>query len=305
MADRKIAIVGTAPSWDLTPWHDPNVEIWSLNDAYNIDGFQRADAWYDLHPLDKFWMVPPASKDKKTVVFAHQVPPGFYVRPHGHLDWLATQPMPKWLHPSYQTQLATARDWPHAHAFPKREIEEAYGDYCTSSPQWMLAHALLQGVRDVQIYGIHLSTEQEYIDQRPGFEFLIGCLLGPGKRTMTRKNGVRRYESQDGVAVIPEASPILSSRFQYAFEPSPRRHLDPLKWELNKAEIKRNRTVTALRDAWGPIARFEEPIPNDPNHKTRMRWALTSTLQQELWTYDAMVADCQDTIARESARLGV
>ena len=294
----RLAITGTAPSWALTPWADPTIAIASLNDAYNIDGFQRADVWYDLHPLDKFYFAPIPQEGKRPVIFAHTVPAGYYVRPGDHVNWLAAQAMPKFLHPDFATQLPAAATWPNVHPFPKAEIEAAYGPYCTSSPQWMLAHAMLHGIREIHIYGIHLSTEQEYIEQRPGFEFLIGCFLGPSKRTLTVQQGLRRYESQDGLLVLPEASPVLASNFQYAFQPSPRRRLEPLKWELHKAEIKRDRTVAALKTAWGPFAKFEEPIPADPEGKSRVRWARVSTLQQELWHYEALVQDCHDVLAR-------
>lgn len=302
MQNRKIAIVGTAPSWQQTPWRDTTLEIWSLNDAYGMDGFQRADVWYDLHPLDKFMFAPKVPDGQKPVMFAHQIPIGYYLRPADHLQWLATANLTKWLHPDHAKQLPESATWPHVRAFPKTEIEEAYGAYCTSSPQWMLAHAMLEGIREIHIYGIHLSTESEYIDQRPGFEFLIGSFLGPGKRTLTKKQGLRYYESPDALLVLPEASPILSSNFQYAFQPSPRRAIEPLKWELHKAEVKRARTVAALRDAWWfPITRTEEPIPNDPEGKTRTRWVRVSTLQQELWQYEALVNDCQDAVARVAA----
>src|SRR5213594_3297114 len=119
MADRKVAIVGTAPSWALTPWTDASLEVWSLNDAYNIDGFQRADAWYDLHPLNKFWFAPKVGPGQKPIIFAHQIPYGYYVRPAEHLDWLAAQAMPKYLHPEFASQLPAAATWPNAHAFPR------------------------------------------------------------------------------------------------------------------------------------------------------------------------------------------
>lgn len=298
---QKIAIVGTAPSWADTPWNDANLGIYSLNDAYNIGGFQRAEFWADMHPLDKFYMAPRDEPNKKLVVFAHQVPFGYYVRPHGHLDWLATQPIVKYLHPDHVQQLPASANWPNVHPFPKKAIEESYGCYFTSSPQWMLAQVLMAGIREVHIYGIHLSTEQEYIEQRPGFEFLIGSLLGPTRRTMHVSKGIRRYESQDGIVVLPEASPILSSKFQYAFEPSPRRALEPLRWELHKAEVKRDRTIHAIKQARWPITRFEEPIPDDPKGGTRMRTARISTLVQELWYFDALVQDCQDALSRAAA----
>lgn len=302
MEHKKAAIVGTAPSWNMTPWNEPDMLIASLNDAYNIAGFQRADEWYDIHPLDKFWFAPKKVEGKQAVVFGHQIPFGHYVRPHGHLDWLAVQAeIVRWVHPDHVSQVPESATWPNVRPFPKAEIEESYGLYCTSSPQWIMAHLMMRGIREIHIYGIHLSTEQEYIEQRPGFEYMIGCLLGPSKRVMTVKDKLRRYESQDGVIVLPEASPVLSASHQYGFQPSPRRHLEPLKWELHKAEIKYNRIIGALKTSKWPIARFEEPIPADPHGKMRMRTALVSTLQQELCYYEALVQDCQDAIGRASA----
>lgn len=296
----RAAIVGTAPSWGQTPWHDPTLTVISLNDAYLIKGFARADEWVDMHPMDKFWFTPEPPPGQKAVVYAHTIPQGHYVRPSHHLDWLATQTMPIWLHPDHERQLPASADWPNARRFPKAEIEAHFGRYFTSTPAWMLAHIILRGAREIHIYGIHLSTEAEYIDQRPNFEFLIGAVLGRGKRRITIADGLRHYESPDGHVVLPEASPVLDAKFQYAFDPMPSKKLDPLKWDLHKATVKRERTVEALKKAswftpWTVVA-----TPDDAGviHQRRVT---VSTLQQELWYYEAMVADCQDALARASA----
>lgn len=293
----RYCITGTAPSWRRTPWADTGLHIASMNDAYQMDGFERADEFYDLHPLDHFYLVPDAPAGQKPVIYAHQIPIGSYVRPAKHLDWLATQTIPVWLHPAHATQLPASANWPSARPFPKGAIEADFGRYFTSTPAWMLAHAIQRGAKEIHIYGIHLSTEQEYIEQRPNFEYLCGCVLGRGKRTVTVADGLRRYESADGLIVIPQASPILSSNFQYAFETSPRRQMEPLKWALHKAVVKRDRRVQALKTAnpWVPFVTFEEP---QDDGVVKRRRVLTSTVQQELYYYDALVADCQEQMAR-------
>lgn len=276
MRKERYCLVGTAPSWQRTPWHDKGLWIGSLNDAYQMKDFGRFDEWTDFHPLDHFYHPP---KDAKGV-YAHQVPAGYYVRPADHLLWLKQTAQTKrvWLHPDYLTQHPDAATWPEARPFPKAEIEAAFGRYFTSSPSWMLAQAVLEGAREIHIYGIHLSTEHEYVEQRPGFEFLIGRVLGPSKLTTTVKDGLRRYETQDGIVVLPEASPVLSSNFQYAFEPRPRAKLEPLKWDVHRYAIKRERAVKALQTApW---------------------YARTAALQDELWRADAYLADAQDQLAR-------
>jgi len=299
----RVAIVGTAATWTLTPWQDPGLAILSLNDAYRLKGFQRADAWYDLHPAHKYFFVPdPVEGQPHPPVFAHQIPIDQYVRPASHQDWLAAQTMPVWLHPDHATQYPPSATWPAARAFPKAAIEAHFGRYFTSTPAWMLAHAVVQGATEVHIYGIHLATEHEYIDQRPGFEYLIGCVLGRGKQTITVKDHLRRYETQDGLIVLPEDSPVLSATFQYAFEPSPRKQLEPLRWEMHKAQVKRERTIQALKLAkwYWPWSVVDDPKPDGTVEKRRVH---TSTLQTELWQYDALTQDCQERLARAGGGL--
>lgn len=295
---RRVAITGTAPSWKLVPWADPTLEIWSLNDAHSIKGFQRADRWYDIHPMDKFLLVP--MKDgKQQAVMAHQVPPDRYVRPANHLDWLATQPMPKFLHPDFAIQCPEAQTWPNVHPFPKADIEAAYGRYFSSSPSWMLAHALLEGVRDIEIYGIHLSTEHEYIEQRPGFEYLCGMLLGASKRTMTVADDKRIYETANGRLVLPMTSPVLSAPFQYAFEPSPRRGIEPLRWEMHKVQAKLKRRMDALRRYrwYRPVLKFEEPYTAQGQEHVRKRWVTQSTVATEMLYFEALATDYQEQMS--------
>ena len=275
MADTgRIAIVGTAQSWVLTPWDDPGLTIASLNDAYRLKGFQRADRWYDFHPLNRFFYPPEGGGQ----VYAHQVPAGYYVRPKDHVQWIATQKIPVWLHPDYLTQHPDAANWAHAKPFPRDAIQAEFGLYFTSSPAWMMAQAVMEGYREIHIYGIQLATEHEYIEQRPNFEFLIGRVLGKSRMTVTVKQGLRYHETQDGLVVLPEASPILSSDFQYAFETRPRAHLEPLRWELHKIGVKQARLIQALR--------------------TRKRWQSARAIDAALARLDARQADVQEQIQR-------
>ena len=299
-AIERYAIIGTAPSYIQTPWQDPTLVKASLNDAYALPGVV-ADEWVDLHPMDHFFYPPDAPDGKRGQVFEHQVPFGYYVRPKTHLNWLATQQIPRWLHPDHAAQVPASATWPNVHAFPRDAVQERFGMYFGSTPAWMLAHAILRGAKEIHIYGIHLATESEYIEQRPNFEFLIGCVLWKGKRRVTVGHNLRRYETTDGLVVLPESSPILQAKHQYAFEPSPRRALAPLRWELHKAQTKRERMALALmaRQWWNPIATVEEPGETPGETKTRRAWP--STLQRELKYYDALVGDCHEQLQRASA----
>jgi hypothetical protein len=271
----RVAIIGTAESWQMTPWTDPSLTLVSLNDAYRMKGFQRADVWYDLHPLDHFWSPPEGQP-----ILAHQVPPGVYCRPADHREWLGrqAQTIPVFLHPDYQTQYPDAVNWPRAQAFPKAEIENSFGHYFTSSPAWMMAHAILNGCQELHIYGIHLATEFEYLKQRPNFEYLCGCLLGSGKRTMTVHDGLRRYVSPSGMLVLPESSPVLQESFQYAFDPRPDSGHETLKWDVHRYSVKRERAVDTLRvSPW---------------------WQRKAPLQAQLLEASVRLADAQDALQR-------
>lgn len=262
---QRVAIVGTAPSWRMTPWNDPGIKILGLNDAYAL-GWPRADEWYDIHPMSKFFF----TKGKK--LYSHQVPPGHYVRPDQHLEWLSKQTIPIWLHED------PPAGWLHAKRFPKEAIEAEFGMYMTSTPAWMLAHVIHRGAKEIHIYGIHLATEHEYIEQRPNFEYLIGRVLGSGKITKTDHNGLRSYETQDARVVIPQDSPILQSDFQYAYQTRPNAYFEPLKWELHKLTIKLNRELSAL--------------------KTRKWYQRSKPHQERIYYLEAAMEDARQSINR-------
>lgn len=271
----RACIVGTAQSWVATPWHDPQTYVTSLNDAYRMPGFVRADAWYDLHPLNKFYHPTDGQP-----VFAHQVPAGTYCRPATHKAWLAQQVIPVWLHPQHGEHDPASLAWPSAKPLPLDDITNYFGRYFTSSPALMMAHLILQGYREIHVYGIHLATEQEYRDQRPQMEFIAGRFLGRGKQTMTVKDGLRHYVTEDAHLVFPEASPVLQADWMYAIDPKPHNtQREQLKWELHKAQIKRERAIAAL--------------------KTAPFWKPTGAVRDELWRSEALQADVQDALQRE------
>ena len=193
MSERRIAIVGTAPTWQMTPWDDPTLEIWLLNDMHVLNP-PRADRWYDLHPIDKMWF----RQEARGKVFAGDVPAGHFIRPPNHVQWLRSQVIPVYV------QDAAALGSPSARTFPKAEIEAKFGTHFASSPAWMIGHALLEGVTELHIYGIHLATEWEYMRQKPNMSFLLGLAAGRGVKV-----------------VIPKGSPLLAESHQYAYETDP------------------------------------------------------------------------------------
>jgi hypothetical protein len=219
---KRVAILGTAASHVLTPWQDHSLEKWGLNDAYML-GYPTAHRWYDLHAFHQMAFRPKGDK----VVRADQIPVGSYVRPADHLDWLKSRPFPVYLQESRP-------DWPNARVFPKQQILDTFAkfwpwrltrrgevlpgrDYEASSPAWMLMHAIVEGYQEIHVYGIHLATEWEYVQQRPNFEWLLGVAAGMGVKV-----------------VLPQMAPIAKGTFQYAYEPKADVSLQALQIEIQQ-----------------------------------------------------------------------
>ena len=232
-ADQTFVIVGTAPTWKLAPWDDKQAVIAGLNDAY-LMGLPRYDLWYDVHPFNKYFFRPLNGKK----IAAHQVPAGTFLRPEGHIQWLAKQRCPVFVH-------AADPRTPHAQVFPRPAIEAQFGSWFDSSPAWMLAHAILLGYKKITIVGIHLASEMEYIKQKPNMCYLIGVARGAGITVN-----------------VPEESPLLQSSHRYAFEHDPatpalqvQRRAQGLEQERATIDQAWHKSQTRLRPQGDPILR--------------------------------------------------
>lgn len=245
MAERRIAIIGTAPTWRQTPWDDPTLELWCLNDFHVLNP-PRADRWFDLHPLDKMFF---RARDQQ--LFAHQIPEGAFVRPTGHLEWLRQQTIPVYV------QDAAALGSPSAVTFPKAEVERAIGPYFASSPAWMIGLALLEGVTELHIYGIHLATEWEYVKQKPNMLFLLGLAAGRGVKI-----------------VIPKGSPLLAESHQYAYDTDP---------DVSKVTIQRRmQRIEAEKAAVQKRGQRTWYQRRDPNVASRLAWLNAELVDAQL-----------------------
>lgn len=244
-----VVLLGTAQSWVDAPWGDLNLEIWGLNDGYMCRdakgmGPRRASRWYELHPFEKMWFRP---KDQRTV-YSHQVPEGAFVRPEGHLEWLKEQArtIPVYL------KDAPPVDWPaNAYRFPVEEMDRRFGIYWASGPSYMVAQAIVEQRPEIHVYGIHLATQAEYVEQRPNFEHMLGLARGLGIKV-----------------VMSEKSPLLKHGWRYAYEPRPAQKV-PEALTAARKEIKAVReeksTLTAKLVTWPrfrsktqALARLEE-----------------------------------------------
>lgn len=237
---KRCCICGTAPSLKLVPWDDPTLEMWLLNDMY-LTHAPRADRWFDLHPFEMFFF----RDERQATLKAEDVPAGTYVRPAGHIEWLAKQSVPVYI------QKPDPRV-PRGIVYPRAEIEafirdhakgqEADEDWYDSTPAWMLAMAMFEGYTEIHIYGIHLATEWEYQKQKPNLTYLIGLARGMG---ITVK--------------VPKASPLLRPSHRYAFEPDPATPVTQAQRDLQRVQRQYQQASTAASGVpwWKPLARRE------------------------------------------------
>lgn len=251
--ERRIAIMGTASTWKYAPFEDPTLEFWGLNDAHVLN-MPRADRWFDLHPLDKMYFRP-----EHKPLYAVDIPAGYFVRPAHHLEWLRKQTIPVYV------QDAKVLGSPSAVTFPRERCEREIFPTYNSSPAWMVALALLEGVTELHVYGIHLATEWEYVHQRPNFESLL---------TLAAARGVK--------IMLPKGCPLMRSSHQYGFEQDP----DTTKVALKRKMMRLQDEIALYQQREKGRKWFER---RDPNHASRVAFL------------KAQVMDCQLGIQHATA----
>lgn len=183
-----IVMCGTSPdSAGLIPWDDPNVsEFWGLNDAHVLDMMRmdKITRWYQLHHRWRFTRRSPRYGE------------------NDHWGWLKR----KHDFPIYMQKVQP--DVPNSVEFPLREITRKLlfkklgrgtgfqRKYYTCSFAFALAHAIVEleekyrpenynpltdePFARIEMYGVELAQEIEYVMQRPSTEFWVGYAMARG-----------------------------------------------------------------------------------------------------------------------------
>lgn len=150
----RVAIIGTAPSSRmLAPYNDKSWEIWACSPG-NMNTIPRWDRWFEIH------------------VTLHWPENQSYGRPY--LDWLKTHKTPVYAQPMYAHPTG---ELPNAIQYPKDEMVREFGPYFfTSSFAWMIALAIMEGAKEIALFGVDMASRDEYILQRPGaYFFFLEC----------------------------------------------------------------------------------------------------------------------------------
>lgn len=156
----KVAIMGFAPSWVHMPFTDPTFEFWTLNEAYKLLQ-NKNDAiihrWFELHNHES-----PSKKTKEHMEFLKNCPCPLYIRDK-------TADIPNGIPFPFQEILSWFKDRGHI-GF----------DYQTNSISWMIAFAVMQGFKEIHVYGVDMAQDasingtSEYAYQKPSCEYWLG-----------------------------------------------------------------------------------------------------------------------------------
>ena len=181
---RTVILCGFAnSSRHLAPYDKRTVEIWGLNEAYNV-GFMknskgefRVDRWFQLHMLED-WSRRGNNADLR------------------HPEWLRSDHnFPIYMEEAYP-------DVPNAVKYPLDDLDkkffsniylihpitgeelpylEVYGHgYYTSSFAYMIALAIYEGFERIEIFGFNMGAQSEYMYQKACCEFWIGEAITRG-----------------------------------------------------------------------------------------------------------------------------
>jgi len=91
-------------------------------------------------------------------------------------------------------------DFPSCKEYPLDDILEYFNlpiPYISSGPEYMIAYAIREGFDEMYFYGLNMSVQKEYIDQKPGMEFWIGVAIGKGIKVHLQHEHTSMLKTRD------------------------------------------------------------------------------------------------------------
>jgi hypothetical protein len=161
--NKTVAIVGTAGSTrDLAPYQNNSIDIWMFNAQVLADWAKRVDLIIEVHKPETFMLV-------STI----------------YTQWLkANTNIPVYMQDVHPDVTASVK-------FPLQEIVDKYCSkfergtkgkitYFTSSVCYAIALAIYMGYERIEMYGVDMANNTEYIYQRDGIALWFGIAIGLG-----------------------------------------------------------------------------------------------------------------------------
>ena len=164
-----VAILGSASSsLRDVPWMSKSVERWAGASFYkyhkNFAGL--VDRWFEIHPeverLREGWL-------------------SWVIENQKRCDLQVSHP-----------------ELENSSAYPIDRITARFGRYFTSTVSYMIASAIDEGAESIGLFGVNMSTEGEYQNQRSCCEYLVGVARGMGIKVHVA-NGSPLLQEERGI----------------------------------------------------------------------------------------------------------
>lgn len=175
-----VVIMAFGPtSKDVTLFqHDPEWEIWGLNNgyynatAYDANGVLRVDRWFEIHEM--------------------------HAQPADDLIWMQKCPVPL-----YVANLVESRKYgsmPNAVQFPRERLQQeiGIGSWWACTFAYQIALAIQEGFTKIALLGMEFGSPREWIMERPNVLWWSAFAAG---------RGVQVY--------IPSASTLMEHPYAY------------------------------------------------------------------------------------------
>ena len=174
-----INLLGKGDGWDdINKIVDKPVEergeIWGVNDAFLRT---KCEKTFHMHDLN-VWEKRKESESSTKLIIDH-------VKDHPDMEFFTTVPYPK---------------IPQARVYPLEEIVNYFNDnYFTNGISYIIAYALWKGVTVFNLYGVNMSVEIEYVNQKPNVEYWLGRAKGMGVQVNPQWQYTSLFKSKDGL----------------------------------------------------------------------------------------------------------
>lgn len=191
-----ISIIGLSPS---TRHLVPDSEIWAL--PWDREYAPRASRLFEMH--DRGLLEQPES-----------------LRPLSYFKDLAEMPQPIYMQRHWE-------DIPTSVPFPLDEVERSVfsgfprarwssqKDWYNSSPAYMIALAIHEGVESIGLYGIDVLDDSEYAYETPCLEYLIGLAIGRGIEVVIPEGPTALGKFRGSGIKLGTMEPVYKDRYGY------------------------------------------------------------------------------------------
>jgi hypothetical protein len=92
--------------------------------------------------------------------------------------------------------------------FPVNKLTKKYGKKFVSSIDYMIAYAIEEGYKDIELWGVDLAVYEEYLYQRPSAMYWIGYAKGLGIKVTVQENSGINFENLYGYENSQENSMV-------------------------------------------------------------------------------------------------